>query len=138
MLFAKCSVELIDNSFNGDMMFMYYQSYFVIFCMFCTIFLQITWLNHGLRRFDSAYTVPVFQSFWIVVSVCSGMVFYREYHEMTWHALLMFAFGVFITISGVLVLSQRAIEPANKFDMKENGETTAPLLHELDHSASLP
>ena len=115
VLFAKCSVELIANSIQGKgMMFKYYQTYFVLSAMFCTIFLQIGWLNNGLRRFDSAYTVPVFQSFWIVISVCSGMVFYKEYSEMSQWEGVMFSCGVLITIVGVLVLSAREVEPPSK------------------------
>ena len=30
------------------------------------------WLNHGLIRFDSSYCIPVFTSFWILLSVASG------------------------------------------------------------------
>lgn len=51
--------------------------------MFFTVFLQVRWLNEGLRRFDSSYIVPVFVSFWILLSVLSGMIFFSEYKGMT-------------------------------------------------------
>lgn len=110
VLFAKCTVELIVNSFTGGgLMFMHYQTFLVIGCMFTTIFLQIRWLNDGLRRFEATYVVPVFTAFWILLSVASGMVFYREYVGMSAFQMTMFVVGVCITISGVVALSQREI-----------------------------
>jgi len=115
VLFAKCSVELAINWFQGhDIMFDHYQTYIVLLCMLLTICLQIKWLNDGLKRFDASYTVPVFTAFWIVLSVTSGLVFYDEYQGMTWSQLGMFFFGVFISITGVYILSHRGIDHYNQ------------------------
>lgn len=62
-------------------MFLYWQTYFVFFSMLGAIFAQIKYLNDGLRRFDASYSVPVFTSFWIILSVVSGMIFYRSEHK---------------------------------------------------------
>jgi len=111
VLFAKCSVELSINWFrNNDVIFYHYQTYLVLICMLLTICLQIKWLNDGLKRFDASFTVPVFTAFWIVLSVTSGLVFYDEYQGMTWGQLGMFFFGVFISITGVYILSHRGID----------------------------
>lgn len=110
VLYCKCIVELMSNTSAGDSMFQYYQSYLIIAAMFLCIFSQIYYLNSGLRRFDSAFMVPVFQSFWIVFSVASGLVFFKEYHEMSWMEIGFFGLGVLVTIVGVLILSKRAIE----------------------------
>jgi len=77
--------------------------------MFCSIYFQIKWLNDGLKRFDVSYCVPVFQSFWISVSVVSGMVFYREYEQLSASQAAWFVFAVLVTIVGVVGLSQRSI-----------------------------
>lgn len=60
-------------------------------------------LSHtGLRKFDSVVIVPVFQSFWILVSVISGMVFFGEYKEIFNQVVngIMFPFGIMMTIAG--------------------------------------
>ncbi len=44
---------------------------------------QIYWLNCGLARWDALNNVPVFQSFWILVSVVGGGVFYSEFSSFT-------------------------------------------------------
>jgi hypothetical protein len=108
VLFAKCTVELLVNTLQGKgALFSYYQTFLVLAAMAFTVFLQISWLNEGLRRFSAAYTVPVFQAFWILLSVVAGLVFYDEYLGMTTTQMWMFAFGVLITVAGVSALSQR-------------------------------
>jgi hypothetical protein len=38
-----------------------YESYLLLAGLLITIYLQIRWLNEGLRMFDALYIVPVFQ-----------------------------------------------------------------------------
>jgi len=95
------------NTLDGrENMLLFWQSYVVIACMFSAIFLQIRWLNDGLEISNSLYVVPVFNAFWIVLSVTSGLVFYREYLGMTQGQCVMFAAGVLITVAGVMTLSR--------------------------------
>ena len=79
VLFAKCTSTLFRATISGDgNMFVYPGTYAVLAGLGVTIFFQIRWLNSGLRLFPALYVVPVFQSFWILVSVISGMVFFDE------------------------------------------------------------
>lgn len=110
VLFAKCVCELLVNTVEGNgVLFTYWQSYIVLACMFLCIWLQIKWINEGLVRFDASYTVPVFTSFWILLSVISGMVFYREWVGMTTAQAFLFVLGIFITLGGVIALSKREV-----------------------------
>lgn len=110
VLFAKCTVELLANSLTGSgFMFFYWKTYVVIAAMFSCVYFQIRWLNAGLKRFDVSYCVPVFQSFWICVSVVSGMIFYHEYVGMSADQAALFVFSVLVTIAGVVGLSQRNV-----------------------------
>lgn len=114
VLFAKCTVELLINTgrSNGNA-FHYWQTYLILAAVFATIFLQIKWLNDGLIRFDTSYIVPVFVSFWIILSVMSGMIFFKEYAGMSWTQIGLFGVGVACTIAGVVLLSFRPITAAN-------------------------
>ena len=87
----------------------YWQTYFVLLCLGCSIFFQISWLNSGLKHFEALYIVPVFQSFWILVSVVAGMITWGEYRAIFRSPMstVMFTMGVLVTIGGVWVLSQR-------------------------------
>jgi hypothetical protein len=91
--------------------FVYWQSYFIITGMVASILLQIKWLNDGLMRFDSVSLIPIFQSFWILVSVMGGIVFFGEAIQFTVLQAIMFPLGVMITIGGVYMLSRRALVP---------------------------
>ena len=102
VLFAKCFMELILNTIhNKSNMFVHISSYLVIIAMFGSITLQIKWLNDALKRFDASYCVPVFQSFWILLSVVSGLIFYEEYSTFTYTQAIGFIIGVCICILGV-------------------------------------
>jgi len=106
--------------------------------LFVTIFFQIRWLNSGLRRFDALYIVPVFQSFWILVSVISGMVFFGEYEDIfgSIENSVMFPFGVLVTISGVYVLSQRAITDPD--EQVTDASLTQPLIDGTKDTSDRP
>lgn len=88
-------------------MLKYPGSYVVVVMLFVCIFSQIKLLNDGLKRFDAVYEVPVFQAFWILVSVLSGMALYKEYTVMSPTDMGLFSFGVLITLTGVIALSRR-------------------------------
>ena len=110
VLFAKCTSTLFRSTLAGEgVMFGYWQTYLVLLGLGVTIFFQIRWLNSGLRLFPALYVVPVFQSFWILVSVVSGMVFFQEYQGVLDLPLNAFGFctGLLVTIGGVYVLSQK-------------------------------
>lgn len=126
VLFAKCTAELLTNTSQGNgFLFAHYQTYLVLFGMGTTVFLQIKWLNEGLMRFAASYTVPVFMAFWIVLSVLSGLVFYSEYYGMTSMQLSMFAFGVMMTVAGVVTLSKQSVDKSDARHVTDN--------HQLDH-----
>lgn len=115
VLFAKCTAMLLAASIAGDgLMFVYWGTYFVLLGLGVTIYLQIRWLNSGLRMFSALMIVPIFQSFWILVSVISGMIFFGEYDGVFNHTAnaILFPFGLLLTIAGVYMLTQIRPEEA--------------------------
>lgn len=143
VLFAKCTVELIINTgrHQGNA-FVHWETYLIMVCMFLTIFLQIKWLNDGLIRFDTSYIVPVFVSFWIVLSVMSGMIFFKEYTGMSWTQIWIFMLGVMFTVAGVILLSFRPIvatssRGTNVFDAFDTHHSSAPPSRPRSRRASL-
>jgi hypothetical protein len=114
VLFGKCTAEMIVATVSGHgLFFVYYQSYLIIGSMVASILLQIKWLNDGLIRFDSVSLIPIFQSFWILVSVVGGIVFFGEATQFSAVQAVMFPLGVIVTISGVYLLSRRSVAPRN-------------------------
>lgn len=125
VLFAKCLVEMIVNAFQKRGLFLTrWQSYFIIIALAVCIAMQIKWLNDGLRRFDASFEVPVFQAFWVLLSVASGMIFYSEYKGMSKLQMGLFFIGITITIGGVIFLSRgrRVYRPNNSGHHEDDDE----------------
>ena len=81
--------------------------YFLIVCMLASIVTQTHFLAEGLRCFDALYIVPVFQCFFIIVSIVGGGIFFAEFARLSAFQIGFFALGVIITLWGVWKLSQR-------------------------------
>ncbi|RLN46213.1 hypothetical protein BBJ29_004721 [Phytophthora kernoviae] len=91
VLFAKSMAELIKTTFEGDNQFVTFGAYAITFSMLVCVFLQIHWLAHGLQHFDAVFIVPVFQCFFISISIFGGGVYFKEFAHMTPLALAMFS-----------------------------------------------
>ena len=115
VLFAKCFAELVVTGLmrQGNFgIFLYYQTYLVVIAMVTCILLQIKYMNSALLRFDSVTVVPIFQSFWILVSVIAGLVFFGEASNFSVYQAIMFPLGVLITLGGIYFLSLRSASAA--------------------------
>eukprot|EP00656_Telonema_subtile_P003889 TRINITY_DN11757_c0_g5_i2.p1 TRINITY_DN11757_c0_g5~~TRINITY_DN11757_c0_g5_i2.p1 ORF type:complete len:490 (+),score=112.77 TRINITY_DN11757_c0_g5_i2:143-1612(+) len=76
------------------------------------LWLQITYMNIALKIYpDALFILPVYQSFWIVFGIASGLIFYQEYKDLTALGYVMFILGVLISLVGVAVLAQRKSRP---------------------------
>lgn len=140
VLFAKCTSTLFRTMIiHGDIMFVHPGTYGVLVGLGITIFFQIRWLNSGLRLFPALYVVPVFQSFWILVSVISGMIFFQEYQGVMDAPLNAFGFcaGLALTITGVYFLSQKsAAATTDETTEESNLEHAEPRRNSLSSSSS--
>lgn len=114
MLFAKSTSTLVIITFSDEHgnMFFHLQSYLIICALGFTIFMQLRWLNEGLKRFSALLVIPIFQAFWIFVSVVGGLYVFDELDQINGVAVFSFCLGVIVTIGGVLFLSTQAPESA--------------------------
>lgn len=94
---------------GGKLLFVHLPTYMVIAALGITIFFQIKYLNDGLYLFEASYVVPVFQTFWCLGSVASGLVFFGEYQHMQAGQMSMFFLGIGVTVSGLMLLSKREV-----------------------------
>jgi len=76
VLFAKCTAELVKNTFQGQNQFVYWESWVIFFMMCFTVFNQLHWLAQGLQHFDAVTTIPIFQCFFITGGVVGGGIFF--------------------------------------------------------------
>ncbi|ETP47186.1 hypothetical protein F442_06736 [Phytophthora nicotianae P10297] len=107
VLLAKSTVELLKSAIWGDSgfyMFTQFTSYVIVAGMCACLGFQVHFLNGGLARFDALVVIPVYQSFWILMSVLGGIMYFEEYVSMTRTQMLMFTIGGCVTILGIIVL----------------------------------
>lgn len=84
VLFAKSTVELLkDAAFGGQQVFSQPDTYLIILCMLLCLFAQITFLNGAMKRFDQLLVLPLYQSYWCLSGVVSGMVYFGEGASMS-------------------------------------------------------
>eukprot|EP00658_Telonema_sp_P-2_P018971 TRINITY_DN1742_c0_g1_i13.p1 TRINITY_DN1742_c0_g1~~TRINITY_DN1742_c0_g1_i13.p1 ORF type:complete len:515 (+),score=141.73 TRINITY_DN1742_c0_g1_i13:209-1753(+) len=107
VLFAKSVGEMLKTSFKGDNQMVNPLTYALIICMLASIFTQTHFLAKGLSHFDALYIVPVFQCFFIMVSIIGGGIFFSEFARLSLLQGICFGIGVVITLIGVKKLSQR-------------------------------
>nr|CCA15657.1 conserved hypothetical protein [Albugo laibachii Nc14]CCA16279.1 conserved hypothetical protein [Albugo laibachii Nc14] len=107
VLLAKSTVELLKSAIwgaGGAGVFTNVAPYLILCGLIICLVFQVFFLNGGLARFDALVVVPVYQSFWILMSVLGGITYFAEYVSMTKTSLYMFTLGALITISGIIYL----------------------------------
>jgi hypothetical protein len=75
--------------------------------MVATILMQTHYLAHGLEFFDALFIVPVFQCFFIVLSIMGGALYWKEMANFNAGQWTLFPIGVLVTLYGVYLMSSR-------------------------------
>ena len=86
------------------------MTWIVLIAMLTCILTQIRFLNAGLQLFDAMYVVPIFQTFWILISVLGGLVYFDEWKHFSPFQAVMFPIGIAVTVRGVVELTKRGDE----------------------------
>lgn len=119
VLLAKSTVELLKSAIwgaDGAAVFTNVAPYLILCGLIICLVFQVFFLNGGLARFDALVVVPVYQSFWILMSVLGGIMYFAEYVSMTKTSLYMFTLGALITISGIIyLLKSRSNENSSEY-----------------------
>jgi len=126
VLFAKTTIELL-KTLTRDNHFVQFRTYSTACTMLLCILLQIHWLARGLEKFDAVFIVPVFQCFFITISIVGGGVYFNEFNGMSVFQLSMFLIGVIITLAGVFLMSKRQM---NESDLDDTSTSTE--IEEID------
>ena len=99
------------------------------------MYIQLKFLNNGMRHFDVLFVLPIYQAFWITGATINGILFFEEYNNFTDMQYIMFPVGCVMTIAGVAALALKfqqpprttRREPKYKPDAGPLGSVTAPL-----------
>ncbi len=107
VLFAKQFMELIKASALGDAVWTRFEIYLIALCIPVFLVGNITFLNAGLRHYSALQTIPIYQTYWMLVATASGLIFFKEIEEMSEMAIGFFWLGVMTSIIGIIILSGR-------------------------------
>jgi hypothetical protein len=107
VLFAKSTAELIKSTARGDNQLVFFGFYAIIAAMVFTIVSQLHWLALALKHADALFVIPVFQCWFITVSIIGGGVYFNELDGMSTGAIAVFMAGLVLLLGGIYLLSQR-------------------------------
>jgi multidrug transporter EmrE-like cation transporter len=106
VLLAKCVVEMISSSIQGDNQFQYFGTYVLIAGMAATLITQTHTLNLATMSGDTMSSYPVFQAFWISMSNISGVVFFQHAHNFTQTQWMLFPSALALVLGGIYLVSK--------------------------------
>ena len=129
--FGKAIGELLASTASDEKDGVFYAEplfYVFLVCMVATILLQTHYLAEGLGFFDALFIVPVFQCFFIVLSILGGALYWEEMADFNAVQWAIFPIGVLVTLYGVYLMSSRDmdIEPEDKkpLDLETSSDRT--------------
>lgn len=62
-------------------------------------------MNEAIRRWDASFIIPTLQVVWLVFSVISGGIFFREFLTLSPFQTAMFTLGMVLLVTSVLFLA---------------------------------
>ena len=69
------------------------------------MYIQLKFLNNGMRHFDVLFVLPIYQAFWITGATINGILFFEEYNNFCPAQYYMFPIGCVLTVGGVAALA---------------------------------
>lgn len=110
MIFAKSSSELLKNSITHHSILNDWLPtnnpvpIALVLCMLLSVFIQMSLFNTALAKYEALVVGPVYQSFWNIFSITGGLLFFQEIKYMSIFDRFMYAVGLVITLTGVMLL----------------------------------
>jgi len=126
VVLAKSSSLLLTESVDNISEFAQPVTYvFLSSWVICTIF----WLyrmNAALRKFDGVFIIPVLQVLWMLFSILSGGILFKEFDGYQWQNYLGFVIGTLFIFYGVYKLSPSKPDRSAD-DKKQVASTDEPM-----------
>jgi len=107
VMLAKALSSLIRSTFDGDNQLTNAAFWIVLILWVVAMLFWLTRMNKALRMFDGVIIIPTLQVFWILSSILSGGIFYREFSDYSDGSLVGFTFSVLVILAGVVLLTSK-------------------------------
>lgn len=107
ILMTKIVGELISITSSGENQFRNPLAYLFVGVLVVSNTASIYWMQRALQLFDALIVVPMFQVTFSILSILTGAIYFEEIYSFSALQGGLFPLGVFITILGIWLLSQR-------------------------------
>ncbi len=107
ILMTKIVGELISITSSGENQFSNPLAYLFVGVLVVSNTASIYWMQRALQLFDALIVVPMFQVTFSILSILTGAIYFEEIYSFSALQGGLFPLGVFITILGIWLLSQR-------------------------------
>lgn len=104
VMFAKATVEIIKAAWIGAASLLTPAPWIVGILTAVLLVSQLRILNSGLEKYPALTMIPVYQSFWILCSTVSGLIYFDEWHELSGSQQAYFVIGTLLTLGGIMIL----------------------------------
>jgi len=132
VLLAKCVMEMIFVSMEGENQFKFFGTYILVGGMVACLLTQTHALNMATMCGDTMSTFPVFQAFWIGMSNISGIVFFQEAHKFTQAQWMMFPSALILVMVGIyLVAKHEKMGNTVKYSVAMPVQLSSPRQHDI-------
>mmetsp|Transcript_7512 Transcript_7512/g.9549 ORF Transcript_7512/g.9549 Transcript_7512/m.9549 type:complete len:203 (-) Transcript_7512:1039-1647(-) len=74
--------------------------------IFCWVF-QLYWINTGLERYPAVFIVSIEAVLNELIAVTGGILYFEEYSQFTLKSALLFGFGLFLGVFGIILFATR-------------------------------
>lgn len=116
IVFSKSLSEILKLTIEGDNQFCYFFTYFIIALLIFTSIFWIVQLNKILRKYnDNHYIVPVQQSLWMLFSIVSSGIYFKEFEMFSLIETIIFLIGISLIITGIVII--KPVEKELEIDM---------------------
>eukprot|EP00771_Trimastix_marina_P000440 gnl/Trimastix_PCT/1460.p1 GENE.gnl/Trimastix_PCT/1460~~gnl/Trimastix_PCT/1460.p1 ORF type:complete len:367 (+),score=69.99 gnl/Trimastix_PCT/1460:61-1161(+) len=99
-----------------------------------TAITQVKFLNNALYYFPSSIVIPIYFCIFTTSTIIAGIIFFKEFEQLTVTNIVMFILGVLLAFSGVYFISSRRMEasPEDAASEEKPQEDEVGLLSEAE------
>ena len=109
-VFSKCIALILTQLDFKNFMF-----YLLIILWICSMLFWLYRMNKSLYLYKSVFIIPLLQVLWMIFSIISTGLFFKEINKYKWYDLIAFIISIIIVSCGVYFLS-----PPTKRDGVDN------------------
>ncbi|KWX15465.1 Purine permease-related protein/ Magnesium transporter NIPA [Giardia duodenalis assemblage B] len=117
MICGKIIGELtLQTLFYGSNQMKYVEYYAFLFCIIPSVLCQNHTLQRALAHYDNMIIVPVYYVCLTILNCLTGLLFFKDFSNITIGSSLAFAAGILIVCIGCVFLSITHIRSPNRLE----------------------